>query len=1270
MCRCKFEWLTRIAGKALVALLLVSTLPVQAQQRRAIAGHVPSAVAGLRAIGALPETNRLPLVIGLPLHHPAELDRLLLDLHDPASTNYHQWLTPGEFTERFGPTVEEYQKVVGFAGQHGFQVTGIHSNRMMVNVEAPVANIEKTFSLKLRRYQHPTENRTFYAPDAEPTVDTNTPILHIAGLDDFIRPHRLGVASKIVPLDTNTIVAYATGSGPGGYFMGSDFRKAYAPGVTNTGAGQSIAIVDVGGPYYPLDVYMYQTNAGLSTNIVVTNIITTFTAYWTNALTGSSTDEGEEVLDIDMAMSMAPGATILNYEGEAHNVFNQIAVDNKAKQMTLSYGFGIDSIIQQIFQQFVAQGQAMSQASGDGGADLDGGTGLTGAPYSTIVGGVSLTTSGANGPWSSDNTWGGSGGGVSGWGIPTWQQGISMATNLGSVSFRNYPDVAMPADNIFTVYKNGTIVGGTGGTSAASPLWAGFMALVNQQAAALGKGPVGFVNPAVYALGKGTRTTYTNCFHDITTGNTFNGHNALKYAACPGYDLCTGWGSPTGSNTINALVGSGTNDFTFYPSQGTFSLVAGASASATITMTRMNGLTGSATFSFSGLPAGVSAAVSPASTTNTTSFSISTRTNTVPGTYTATLTGTLGSLAHAVTLNFVIIAPIPGATPVSLAAYYNRTGIYTDGRSFSTGVDGSYSAYSANLLGSTLSWNGLVFNLGPSNAADVVYCAGQTITLPAGRFNTLQILATGVQGSQTAQSFTVTYTDNSTATFTQSFSDWASAQAYPGENTVIAMPYRNLNSGGSQALTVTVDGYVFTLDQTKTVKSITLPNDSNLVLLSMMLANDPVSANLAGYYNRAGIYTDGTPFTNPPTGGLDGNYAYSGTLLGGSQMWSNTVFSFGPVNATNVVSATNQTIPLPAGNYAALRMLAAAENGSFASQSFIVTYTDASTTTFTQGVSDWFSPQNYSGESKAIVMGHRNSSNGSADNRPFYLYGYSFALNPAKTIQSIRLPNTSNVMVAAISLVPNWPPTFAANPFTLATASAGQNYSGNIATNASDLNGGTLTFAKVSGPAWLNVGTTGNLTGVPANTDANTDTFVVSVKDAGGLSNSATLYIYVNGAPTFTANPFSMPDITAGQNYSGTIATNATDPNPGDALTFAKVSGPAWLNVSPAGALTGMPLSTNVGPNSFVVSVSDPGNLSNTATLNLNVAAAPPIVASITNSAAGIWMNWGGGIGPYQAQMATNLTAANWIVVGDLISSNAFLIAPTNPAAFYRVVGR
>jgi hypothetical protein len=105
------------------------------------------------------------------------------------------------------------------------------------------------------------------------------------------------------------------------------------------------------------------------------------------------------------------------------------------------------------------------------------------------------------------------------------------------------------------------------------------------------------------------------------------------------------------------------------------------------------------------------------------------------------------------------------------------------------------SALSANLLGTTLSWNSLVFTAGPANTLDVVYCAGQTINLPAGSFNTLQLIGLGVNGSQTSKILTLTYTDNSTVTFTQSFSDWANPQPYPGEFSVFKMPYRDLNSG-------------------------------------------------------------------------------------------------------------------------------------------------------------------------------------------------------------------------------------------------------------------------------------------------------------------------------------------------------------------------------------------------------------------------------------------------------------------------------------------
>jgi hypothetical protein len=152
-------------------------------------------------------------------------------------------------------------------------------------------------------------------------------------------------------------------------------------------------------------------------------------------------------------------------------------------------------------------------------------------------------------------------------------------------------------------------------------------------------------------------------------------------------------------------------------------------------------------------------------------------------------------------------------------------------------------------------------------------------------------------------------------------------------------------------------------------------------------------------------------------GGFDnvGN-SYSANLLGTSASFGGTQFTLGPANAADAVS--NATVTLPSGRFSTLKLLAAGVNGSQASQTFIVTFTDGTTSAFTQSLSDWFTPQNFAGESTAVTMSHRNSSTGTADNRTFLLYGYSFSLNNTKTVSSITLPNNGNVEVLAITLVP------------------------------------------------------------------------------------------------------------------------------------------------------------------------------------------------------------------------------------------------------------
>ncbi len=176
-------------------------------------------------------------------------------------------------------------------------------------------------------------------------------------------------------------------------------------------------------------------------------------------------------------------------------------------------------------------------------------------------------------------------------------------------------------------------------------------------------------------------------------------------------------------------------------------------------------------------------------------------------------------------------------TAASLSSSFNRIGIYTDGTQFSStgGLDGVGNAYSANLLGMSQTWNGAKFTFGEPNYSNVVSAGAQTISLPSGSFATLDMLATGVNGDQTSQTFTVYYTDGSDSVFTQSLSDWAKPQSYSGESEAVTMSYRDKANGGMEDKTYYLYGYSFPLNDTKTVSSIVLPSDSNVEVVAITL---------------------------------------------------------------------------------------------------------------------------------------------------------------------------------------------------------------------------------------------------------------------------------------------------------------------------------------------------------------------------------------------------------------------------------------------------
>ncbi|MGD0412956.1 MAG: choice-of-anchor tandem repeat GloVer-containing protein, partial [Verrucomicrobiota bacterium] len=528
----------------------------QPAQPQLLPGHVPAAVAHLTAVGRLEGSRELQLAIGLPLRNKAELTNLLQAIYNPASPDYRHYLTPAQFAERFGPTEQDYRAVTEFAVANGLKVAATHPNRTLLDVAGTVSSIEKALHVTMRTYAHPREKREFYAPDAEPSLDLAAPVLHISGLDNYLLPHPMNL--RKLPGGGAMGLLPATGSGPGGAYMGNDFRAAYVPGLALTGTGQSVGLLEFDG-YYPSDITNYAGLAGLPAVPLKNVLLDGF-----NGVPGGGNIE--VALDIDMAVCMAPGlSSVIVYEGEEpDDVLNRMATDDLANQLSASWTYPIDAETEQIFQQFGAQGQSFFNAAGDGDAYVGPVSPPSDDPNLTSVGGTTLTTSGPGGAWVSETVWNwdvefgadydgeGTGGGISAtYPIPFWQTNLSMATNQGSTAYRNVPDVAMVADNVFLVADDG-LTGEVGGTSCATPLWAAFTALVNEQAAASGRPPLGFLNPAVYALGQSAN--YTNGFHDITNGNNTWSESPSNFYAVAGYDLCTGWGTPGGSNLVNLLA--------------------------------------------------------------------------------------------------------------------------------------------------------------------------------------------------------------------------------------------------------------------------------------------------------------------------------------------------------------------------------------------------------------------------------------------------------------------------------------------------------------------------------------------------------------------------------------------------------------------------------------------------------------------------------------------------------------------------------------------
>lgn len=465
-------------------------------------------------------------------------------------------LTREQFARTYGALKEDADKVQEFAKQYGLHVVDTNLGRRSVVLSGTATKFEKAFKVKLKRFQHPTQKDvkfrgregSIYIPSSLSGV-----IQAVLGLDDRpqVAPHFRRKKSK-----HEKSVSYTAPQIAGMY----DFPSSL------NGAGECIAILEFGGGYSQSDLTTYFGKLNLNPPSITTVSVDGAT----NSPTGNpNSADGEVTLDIEVAGSIASGARIVMYFAPISDrgfvdAITTAANDAKNAPSIISISWGGPEstwtsqtlqAVNQAIEDAATMGITVCVAAGDNGSTDGVNDGLqhvdfpASSPYALACGGTTLDSS--NGKtiskemvWNDEPKDGATGGGISDeFDLPTWQDGFNVppSVNPGEHIGRGVPDVSADADPE-TGYL--IIVDGTsepiGGTSAVAPLWAGLIALINQK---LGHS-IGFVNPILYQLYSKSSLD----FHDITVGN--NG----AYDAGPGWDACTGLGSPDGSKILNGVT--------------------------------------------------------------------------------------------------------------------------------------------------------------------------------------------------------------------------------------------------------------------------------------------------------------------------------------------------------------------------------------------------------------------------------------------------------------------------------------------------------------------------------------------------------------------------------------------------------------------------------------------------------------------------------------------------------------------------------------------
>ena len=1099
---------------ALSVLILVAWNSGQAQQQaqqvvQTLHHHVRPAVLDgqAAAVGLLPPEQRLNLSIVLPLRNQAELSSLLGRLYDPASPDYRRFLSVDQFTEQFGPTAEDYEAVVSFVQANSMAVTDNSANRLVVPISGTVEQINKAFNLTMTIYRHPTEDRTFFSPDREPSLNLSVPVAHIDGLNNFSLPK-----SMLKVLQGVAFPADVMGSGPGGSYLGSDMRAAYYGGTTLTGIGQAVGVLEFGG-YNLSDVNATFSNAGQSYSVPVNNVLL-------DGATGEPDEEygdGEQVLDIVQAIGMAPGLSQVRvYIGQGlddANIFNAMATENICKELSVSWGWYPDdpSTDDVFFEEFAAQGQSIFIASGDDGAfDIGVSPYLYPAEdaYVTTVGGTHLTTNGAGGDWVSETVWNsegaGSGGGISldGIPIPSWQAGIATTANGGSTTVRNEPDVAMEGDFDNYYCDLGYCANGAAGTSFAAPRWAAYTALVNQQAVEAGTAPsggIGFINPAIYAIGTGS--SYDTDFHDITSGDNLTDNQPVWFSATTGYDLTTGWGSANGQKLIDALAGPQVPGFWIASSSNTLNVTRGASGTATISVTNAGGFTGSVTLAVtSALPSGVTASWGTNPSTGTSVLTLTATSSAAPGTTQMTITGTSGSLTETTNITLSVHGPSfsLSASPASLSIGLSATGTSTITVNSLYGFTGNVSLAVTSGLpsGVTATWG-----TNPTSGTSVLTLT--TSSTAAG--GTANLTITGTSGTLTATTnLALTITAPGFTLFATQ-SSLGIGQGSFGSEYIYVNSLNGFTGSVNLAVTSTLPGGVtasWGTNPTSGSSLLTLTASTSATIGQYSLTITGTSGNLTATTTLSlGVYA---PTFTLSASSVNIGQGSSGT----SYVYVNSLYGFtGNVNlsVSGLPSGVTASLaPNPTNGNSTL-MLMASSSASTGLHTVTITGTSGSltaTTTLSLGI---YAPT-FTLSASSVNIGQGTSSTSYIYESPQYGFNGSVSLSVS------GLPSG-----VTASFVPN--PTTGNSILTLAaSSSATVGQSTVTVTGTSGSLSATTTFPlgvyaptfTLSGPGTVSVG------------QGTTTTSYASVNPQYGFTGSVTLS--VSGLPTgvtasFTANP-------------------------------------------------------------------------------------------------------------------------------------------------------